>query len=289
MTLKKYKEVWKQIDRIDTYHVLKNTPKWEQKEIDAVVSALSFHNDDTKSNLNGMYHRRISASLTQIIQSDKTPDYLTMNVLKDQVHDMWRYGFREVQIKWKSDNTGEQDTAWFSKERFYKLWAGNDKRGDDVTENQRFYFLYNFIKSVNKELGDCFQTYVHDFYQKNWGIRSTAEYIEEVNNIYGRGIIPKDLYVGFIKRSSELIKLKAGTGEWTWKEPDLYTKVWAEYLFIRNLDRKKREKDHVECYTMNCREMVKLSIKEYATVIAGRGLNVKYCKKHAKNKTNLTV
>ena len=284
MTVKRYKGVWLQIDTIDNRHIVKNTPEWEQKEVDAIVTALYFHGDKTKTNLNRMYHRRISESLKNIAESKKVPDYLIMNVLKDQIHDMWKYGFRKVEIKWNSDNTGEHETSWFTREKFLNLWAGNDKKGDDATEHQRFYFLYHFIKSIKQDLEGGFQSYVHDFYQRFWGVRSIAEHIKEVNEIYAKGKIKKEVYTGFIRRASELISLKAGTGEWTWKEPDLYKKVWAEYLFIRNIEKKNHNIDQVECYQVNCNEMIILSIKEYAMVLAGRGLNVKYCAEHNKRK-----
>lgn len=280
-----YKALWDIIDSFDRQHYFNNTT-YQIREVKQIIQALEkFHFKQPEQVTEGLSHDELTKLIDEITKKDFKVDDLTVNVLKDKIHRIWK-NVSHLNLHDDYHHSNRTKYTKFEREDYLNLVEGRDKEGHDKTQENREYFIINYLDDNSETLAKCFNIYLHDNAQQSRHVRLIVDDLQEIILAHSRGIIGEKQYKIFLDKSLDLMKKGLSSGKHTWNIEEQQEELDQEHRIIsNNLDiqrgrTRNTTNNSIECSSMNCNEVIPLSKKELENLKNGVGIKKHYCPTH---------
>ncbi len=279
-----YKALWDIIESFDRQHYFNNTA-YQIREVKQIIQALEkFHFKQPEQVTDGLSHGELTKVIDEITKKDFKVDDLTVNILKDKIHRIWK---NVSHLNWHDDDySNRPKNTKFEREDYLNLVEGRDKEGHDKTQENREYFIMDYLHENSETLAKCFNIYLHDEAEQSRHVRLIIDDIQEIIVAHSRGIIGDKQYKIFLDKSLDLMQKGLDSGKHTWnieeeeEELDQEHRIISNNLDIQRGRTRETTNNSIDCASMNCNEVIALSKKELENLKNGIGIKKHYCPTH---------
>lgn len=293
-----YKELWDTIEEFDKKHYYNNTT-YQEREIKYIIKELDkIHYNAELQLRNNDSWKEVSKLILEITINNYNVDDIQINILKDRIHHLWKEEARLNIVESDEDDFSRRHFTKFTNDERRDLVVGHNKEGHDKTQSNREGFLLDFLNKDKKDdaIYETLSIYLHDDSQQKRHAMGLVDDLIQVIEAYSKKVIKEKQFRSYLDRSVKVIRSSVTDYDWNVEEQE--EKLWEENKIIErklqhakgikyihgNLEDGKWTKqqidNYIDCSSMNCRKIVKLTKKEIKQLEDGLGIDKHYCLEH---------